>query len=143
MFDLKQSLTVRCQNLIGSYASTHSTFSFIGPCDKHPNIQSHKATKPQSHKATKIHTTKPLTYELFFQNTSKPNLHEMYSHTSGTWKCWTLPPSVKEFELSHSNLVNRIRKITNALNLHVKMLDFTRLLCSNDHLTCVIKLCII
>ena len=135
MFDLKQSLTVRCQNLIGSYASTHSTFNLIGPCDKHPNIQSHKATK--------IHTTKPLTYELFFQNNSKPNLNEMYSHTAGTWKCWTLPPYVKEFELSHSNLVNRIRKITNALNLHVKMLDFTRLLCSNDHLTSAIKLCII
>ena len=41
------------------YASTHSTFNLIGPCNKHPNIQSHKATK--------IRTPKPLTYELFFQ----------------------------------------------------------------------------
>ena len=24
----------------------------------------------------------------------KANLHEMYSHTAGTWKCWTLPPFV-------------------------------------------------
>ena len=31
---------------------------------------------------------------------------------------------VREFELSHSNLVNRIRKITHAHNLHVKMLIF-------------------
>ena len=30
----------------------------------------------------------------------------------------------REFELSHSNLVNRIIKITHAHNLHVKMLDF-------------------
>ena len=31
---------------------------------------------------------------------------------------------VREFELSHSNPVNRITKITHAHNLHVKMLDF-------------------
>ena len=31
---------------------------------------------------------------------------------------------VREFELSHSNLVNRIIKITHAHNLHVKMLVF-------------------
>ena len=31
---------------------------------------------------------------------------------------------VREFELSHSNPVNRIIKITHAHNLHVKMLDF-------------------
>ena len=31
---------------------------------------------------------------------------------------------VKEFELSHSNLVNRIIKITHAHYLHVKMLVF-------------------
>ena len=31
---------------------------------------------------------------------------------------------VREFESSHSNLVNRITKITHAHNLHVKMLDF-------------------
>ena len=29
---------------------------------------------------------------------------------------------VREFELSHSNLVNRIIKITHAHNLHVKVL---------------------
>ena len=53
----------RCQDLIGSYASTHSTFNLIGSCNKHPNIQSHKATK--------IHALTPLTYELFFLNSSK------------------------------------------------------------------------
>ena len=53
----------RCQDLIGSWASTHSTFNLIGSCNKHLNIQSHKATK--------IHTFTPLTYELFFQNSSK------------------------------------------------------------------------
>ena len=31
---------------------------------------------------------------------------------------------VREFELSHSNLVNKIIKITHAHDLHVKMLDF-------------------
>ena len=31
---------------------------------------------------------------------------------------------VREFELSHSNRVNRIIKITHAHNLHVKMLVF-------------------
>jgi len=31
---------------------------------------------------------------------------------------------VREFELSHSNPVNRIIKITQAHNLHLKMLDF-------------------
>ena len=40
-----KSLTVRSQNLIGSYVSTHSTFNLIGPCNRHPNIQSQKATK--------------------------------------------------------------------------------------------------
>ena len=34
-------------------------------------IQSYKVTKIQSYKATKIHTLTPLTYELFFQNSSK------------------------------------------------------------------------
>ena len=51
----------------------------------------------------------------------KANLHEMYSHTTGTWKCGSY---VREFELSHGNLVNRIIKITHAHNLHVKMLVF-------------------
>ena len=56
LFDRKPSeCHVRCQSLIGSYASTRSTFNLIGPCN---NIQTHKATKPQSHK------------ELFFQNGS-------------------------------------------------------------------------
>ena len=32
--------------------------------------------------------------------------------------------SVREFELSHSNLASRIIKITHAHNLHVKVLDF-------------------
>ena len=41
----------------------HSTFNLIGPCNTHPNRQSHKATK--------IHTLRPLTYELFFQKSSK------------------------------------------------------------------------
>ena len=31
---------------------------------------------------------------------------------------------VKEFELSHSNSISRIIKITHAHNLHVKVLDF-------------------
>ena len=31
---------------------------------------------------------------------------------------------VREFELSHSNPVNKIIKMTHAHNLHVKMLDF-------------------
>ena len=31
LFDLKQCY-VRCQNLIGPYASTNSTFSLTGPC---------------------------------------------------------------------------------------------------------------
>ena len=31
---------------------------------------------------------------------------------------------VRKFELSHSNPVNRILKITHAHNLHVKMMDF-------------------
>ena len=34
----------RCQDLIGSYASTHSTFNLIGSCNEHPKIQSRKDT---------------------------------------------------------------------------------------------------
>ena len=30
----------------------HSTFTLIGPCNTHPNRQSHKVTKPQSQKDT-------------------------------------------------------------------------------------------
>ena len=44
----------------------HSTFNLIGPCNTHPN------------KATKIHTLTPLTYELFFQNSSI-NTNNVYS----------------------------------------------------------------
>ena len=45
LFDRKPSeCHVRCQSLIGSYASTRGTFNLIGPCN---NIQTHKATKPQ------------------------------------------------------------------------------------------------
>ena len=63
LFDLKPSKChVRCQNLIGSYAPTHITFNLLGPYNKHSNIQSYKATKK--------HMLKPLTYELFFQNSS-------------------------------------------------------------------------
>ena len=43
-------------------------------------------------------------------------------------KVWDFAPFrssyVREFELSHSKLVNRIIKITHAHNLHVKMLVF-------------------
>ena len=55
---MPMSLTVRCQNLIGSYTSTHSSFNLIGPRNKYPNIQIHKDTYQE-------HTLKPLTYELF------------------------------------------------------------------------------
>ena len=49
LFDLKQYLlTVRYQNLIGSSASTHTTFNLIGPCNKHPKIQSHKDANAQT-----------------------------------------------------------------------------------------------
>ena len=41
----------------------HSTFNLIGPCNTHPNKQTHKPTK--------IHTLTPLTYEICFQNSSK------------------------------------------------------------------------
>ena len=49
LFDLKPSESnVRCQNLIGSYASTHSTFNLIGSCNTNPNTQSHKYTYDQT-----------------------------------------------------------------------------------------------
>ena len=52
LFDLRPGeWHVRCQNLIGSYASTPSTFNPIGSCNRNPNTQSH----------TEIHTLKPLT----------------------------------------------------------------------------------
>ena len=60
----------------------------------------------------------------------KANLHEVYSHTTGTWKCWTLPPFV-------------------VCTWGNSRIFFTRLLCSNDFnksppfLTSAIKLCII
>ena len=47
-----------CQNLIGSYISTHSSFNLIGPRNKYPNIQIYKDRY-------QAHTLKPLTDELF------------------------------------------------------------------------------
>ena len=38
---------------------------------EHTKLQRYKDTKLQRYKATKIHTLTPLTYELFFQNSSK------------------------------------------------------------------------
>ena len=88
----------------------------------------------------------------------------MYSHTAGTWKSWTLPPFVVctwgDSSYPHSNLVNRIIKITHAHNLLVRTLSLLQLvremthivyelICSNDFnksppfLTSAIKLCII
>ena len=55
---MSMSLTVGCQNLIGSYTSTHSSFNLIGPRNKYPNIQIYKDTY-------QAHTLKPLTDELF------------------------------------------------------------------------------
>ena len=46
-------------------ASTDSIFNLIDPCNAHPNTQSHKPTK--------IHTLRPLIYELFFQKSSTIN----------------------------------------------------------------------
>ena len=89
--------------------------------------QTSQHTKPQRYKATMIHTLTPLTYELFLQNSSKSqSACDVQSHS------WHVKVSdfapfrrsyVREFELSHSNLVNRIVKITHAHNLHVKMLQ--------------------
>ena len=51
----------RCQNLIGSYRHQFIVSStLLAP-----------ATEIRKHKATEIHTLKPLTYELFFQKSSK------------------------------------------------------------------------
>ena len=58
VMSMSMSLTVRCQNLIGSYTSTHSSFNLIGPRNKYPNIQIYKDTY-------QAHTFKPLTDELF------------------------------------------------------------------------------
>ena len=51
---MSMSLTVRCQNLINAYTSTHSSFNLISPRNKYPNIQVHKD-------AYQAHTLKPLT----------------------------------------------------------------------------------
>ena len=49
LFDLKPSeCYVRCQNRIGSYASTHSTFNLPGSCNRNPNTQSHIDTYAQT-----------------------------------------------------------------------------------------------
>ena len=58
VMSMSMLLTVRCQNLIGSYTSTHSSFNLIGPRNKYPNIQIYKDTY-------QAHTLKPLTDELF------------------------------------------------------------------------------
>ena len=82
LFDLKPSeCHVRCQNLIiGTYASTHSTFNLIGPCNKHPNIQSHKGLN--------IHMLKPLTYELFFKIAQKAILLMKQNNTFAQASCF-------------------------------------------------------
>ena len=49
-------------------ASTHSIFNLIGPLQHASSYKLHPNTK--SHKPTKIHTLRPLTYELFFQKSS-------------------------------------------------------------------------
>ena len=55
LLDLKpRECNGRCQNLIVSYESIHCTFNLIGPCNRNPNTQSHKASK--------IHSLKLLTY---------------------------------------------------------------------------------
>ena len=83
------SFLSRCQDLIGSLASTHSTFNLIGSCKKHPNIQSYKNTKLQRYKATKIHTLTPLTYELFFQNSSSITLQTKPTKRGNTdYRCF-------------------------------------------------------
>ena len=49
LFDLEPSeCDVRCQNLIGSYASTHSTFNLIGSCNRNLNTQNHRDTYAQT-----------------------------------------------------------------------------------------------
>ena len=70
----------------------------------------------------------------------------IYSHTAGTWKCWTLLPFMFVHE-GIRELVNRIIKIAHAHNLHMKMLDFAPLkictwknaYCLQDYFTQVIK----
>ena len=39
---------IRCQNLIGSYASTHGTFNLIGSCNRNPNTKPHRDTYAQT-----------------------------------------------------------------------------------------------
>ena len=72
------NIVFRCQNLIVSEASTHGTFNLVGPWNTHPNK-----------KATKIHTLRPLTYELCFQNSS------ITSTLGGYW--YTLTNSFSHF----------------------------------------------
>ena len=55
------SLTVRCQKI--SLVPTHQLIV--------PSTLLAPTTNIRTHKATKIHTLEPLTYELFFQNSSK------------------------------------------------------------------------
>ena len=58
---------VRCQNLIGSYASTQI-----------PSILFAPATEIRTHKVTKINILKPLTYELFLQNSPTIDRKDVY-----------------------------------------------------------------
>ena len=65
----------------------HSAFYLIVPCNTHPYRQSHKATK--------IHTLTPPTYELFFQNSSKKEWISLkpHEHRGGYWRKklpWTI-----------------------------------------------------
>ena len=57
--DAKISLVPKHQLMVPLTLLAHATL-----------IPTDKATKPQSHKATRIHTLRPMTYELFFQNRS-------------------------------------------------------------------------
>ena len=65
---LAMSYLNRCQDLIGSLASTHSTFNLIGSCNKHSNvnIQRYKDAKPQRYICSHHWH---MSY--FFQNSSK------------------------------------------------------------------------
>ena len=88
----------RCQDLIGSSASTHSTFNIVGSCNKHPNIQRCKATK--------TYTLTPLTYELFFQNSS---ILGNVRIANGQFWDWLVHKSLVCCS-HHNNHVNSLRK---------------------------------
>ena len=87
---------------------THSTFNLIGSCNKHPNIQSHKATK--------IHTLTPLTYELFLQNSSK----KRPSFASGR-KHWSRFRAVVTKEIQVGNI-----KALRPQSVHYQLIHHTK-----------------